>query len=285
MCVANLKTLKVKTSLIGAFLLALAFAVCASAVHLAPESRRQEKQEGGASTPEGKALLAKVVEGLGGETNLRSVRSTRTKSHLLTRTFMGDVPREIEKVFVFPDRLWEEVVMPGSKMSVGISSVAAFINLPTVKDDSIKMPKGPVDLPASQKEETLRELKSDPLFVAQHGHDPKFTFSAGGSQKVGEVEAKILDVNADGVVVRWLIDPHTGQILRISGHVLWTGGPGEQVIDLDDWKIVQGISVPFKATIAHGGQPSGWVEIKEFEINPRVDPKLFEKPKVGPGKE
>ncbi len=239
-----------------------------------PEGAAGKKKETAASNAEGKALLAKVIEGLGGEAKVRSVRSTRTKSHISAKTPMGEVTQEIEQLAVFPDQLWRKM----GDLSMAISSGAAFMNLPQGAVP-IKLPKGPLDLPASQKEEALKELKRDPLFVAQHGDDPKFTFSAGGSQKVGEVEAKILDVNADGAEVRWFIDPQTGRILRISARAMWMAGPGEQVIDFADWKVVQGISVPFKAKITRGGVWGSSVEIKEFEINPKVDPKLFEKPK------
>jgi hypothetical protein len=270
---ADMNALAARIAVAG--LLPLALEVWAPA-HDRVSNGRQDKQPVGISTTDARALLAKVVEGLGGETAVRSVRSTRTKSHLVTRTFMGDVPRDIEKVAVFPDQLWEHVVMPGSEMSIAISPQGAFIHLPNA-ENLVNLPKGPVDLPAAMKAETLRELRSDPLYVAQQADDPRFTFSAGGSQKVGEVQSGVLDVNADGVEVRWCVDPQTGRILRMSGHLLWMGGPGEQVIDLADWRSVQGVTVPFRATITLGGQGSGWLEIKEFEVNPRVDPKLFDK--------
>ena len=47
---------------------------------------------------------------------------------------------------------------------------------------------------------------------------PKFTFTANGSEKVGNVNAKILDVNADGTAMRWYVDPaersHAARVLH-----------------------------------------------------------------------
>jgi hypothetical protein len=114
--------------------------------------------------------------------------------------------------------------------------------------------------------------------VAQHAEDPKFVFAAGGSEKIGEVEAQILDVNADGAQVRWYVDPQTGHVLRTSAQTMGMGGPAEQVIDYSGWKEVDGITLPFKLKITQGGKDAGTADIKEIQINPAVDPKLFEKP-------
>jgi hypothetical protein len=48
-------------------------------------------------------------------------------------------------------------------------------------------PMGSQDMPASQRDEALKDMKRNPLFVAQHADDPKFAFSAGVSEKIGEV--------------------------------------------------------------------------------------------------
>ena len=85
-------------------------------------------------------------------------------------------------------------------------------------------------------------------------------------------------MNADGAEVRWFIDPENGHILRASWQSTGMGGPGEVVADYADWKTVEGISVPFKVTRTRSGEKEASIEVKEFEINPKVDPKIFEKP-------
>ena len=234
-----------------------------------PEGAAGKKKETGGSNAEGRALLTKVIEGLGGEAKLRSVRSIRRKTSVLAKTPQGEMSVDLESLEIFPDQLWQKVQSPMGGMSMALSPAAAFASLPM----------GTRDLPVSQKEELLKELKREPIFVAQHADDPKFTFSAAGSTKVGDVEAKALDVNADGAEVRWFIDPRSGRILRTSARTMGMAGPSEQLVDLTDWKEVQGVSVPFKAKITRDGQDGGSAEIREFEINPTVDPKLFEKPK------
>jgi len=116
------------------------------------------------------------------------------------------------------------------------------------------------------------------LFVAQHLDDPKFAFAATGSEKIGDIEARVLDVNADGVQVRWLVDPKTGRILRATNR-------RTQVVDFAEWKLVEGLSLPFKHTFVGGVQKGATLEIHEIEINPSVDRKLFEKPAAKPAGE
>ncbi len=218
---------------------------------------------------EGKELIAKVIQGLGGEARLKSVKSLREKSTLLAKTPQGDMSMEIEELAAFPDRLWEKMITPMGEMVMVVSPAVAFM----------KSPQGSQDLPGAQKEAGLQELKRHPVFVAQHADDPKFIFAAGGVEKIGEIEAQILDVNADGVQARWYVDPQTGHVLRTSAQS--TGIRGElslQVIDYSEWKDVDGLKMPFKRKITEGGSEAGSLDIKEVQINPTIDPTLFEKP-------
>ncbi len=233
-----------------------------------PGAAAGKKKELAGSNPEGKALLAKVIENLGGETKVRSVKSVREKVTLLLKTPQGEMSVQAEEVAVFPNQSWQKMVTPMGEMSTVVSPTAAFMSAPM----------GTQDMPASEKEEALKDMKREPLFIAQHADDPKFVFSAGGSEKVGEVETKILDVNADGAEVRWFVDPQSGRIIRASWQSMGMGGSGETVADYTDWKSVEGISVPFKEIRTRGGEKEASVEVKEFELNPKVDPKLFEKP-------
>lgn len=233
-----------------------------------PEAGAEKKKAAAGSNAEGKALLARVIAGLGGEAKVRSIRSLRQKVKIVGQTPQGEMSIQAEQVTIFPDQVWQKMAAPMGEMSLVVTPAAAFM----------KAPMGTRDLPASQKAEMLKELKREPLFVAQHGDDPKFTFSAGETAKVGDIETQTLDVNADGAEVRWFVDPQSGRIVRSSGTSMGMGGPAETVSDYADWRVVEGISVPFKETKTRGGEKDATVEVVEYEINPSVDAKLFEKP-------
>ena len=139
-------------------------------------------------------------------------------------------------------------------------------------------PGGVQDMPGSQRDEQGREMRRDPVFILQHMDDAGTTFTAGGTEKIGDLTAQIVDVSSNGVDVRWYIDPATGRIVRTSSKSMTQAGPGTQVVDYSDWRTVEGMAVAFKRTITVNGQPQGNVTVEEYQINPTVDAKLFEKP-------
>ncbi len=220
-----------------------------------------------ASNPEGRALLAKVALAMGDAGKLKSVKSLRQKLTVMMNTPQGEFPIGAEQVTVFPDRAWQKMTSPMGEMTIVVSPAVAFM----------KSPEGARDLPASRKDESLADLRRDPLFIVQHADDPNYTFATAGTEKIGEVEARVLEVNADGAAVRWYVDEQSGRIVRAASPA---GGPepGERVTDYSDWKTVDGVTLPFRRARTRGGEKEATIEIHEIEFNPAVDPKLFEKP-------
>jgi hypothetical protein len=51
-----------------------------------------------------------------------------------------------------------------------------------------------------------------------------------------------------------------------------------RTIEFSDWRPAGELNLPYKAVVQENGQPSGSEQIKSYEINPKIDPKLFEKP-------
>jgi hypothetical protein len=145
-------------------------------------------------------------------------------------------------------------------------------------------PPGSVhDLPAAQKAEMLQQIKRDPIFIAAHSKDPDVFFIAGGTEKVGAIDARIVDVNAAGTAIRWFVDPQTGRILKETYTTLNAqGGPVQGETDLDDWKSVNGLTIPFTRHNKQNGQDSSSAEYTVLEINPAIDPKVFDKPAKQP---
>jgi len=145
-------------------------------------------------------------------------------------------------------------------------------------------PGGPQDMPPSQRESSMKDMKTNALSVVSRADDPKVTVRAGGTEKVGETEAQVLDVTADGASARWFVEASTGRVVRTVSRTLAPGGgPTEQVVDYSDFRPVDGgLTLPFKRTLTRGGQDAGSIEVKEVQVNPPVDEKDFERP-AAPG--
>jgi zinc protease len=222
-----------------------------------------------ASNPEGKALAAKVVEKMGGSAKLKSVHSMRAK---VAQQAKDEPASNLDLTVLYPDRMHLAMESPMGPMTVVFAPSGAFMAA-----------QGQVrPIPASAAKESLDQIKRDPTFIASHSDDPKFTFIANGSEKVNNVDTKIVDVNADGTAVRWYIDPATGMLLRESYSATNNSGPFQGETDLSEWKVFDGVNVPTRQINRQDGKESSVVTYTEVHINPEVDPKLFDRPSAAP---
>jgi hypothetical protein len=78
--------------------------------------------------------------------------------------------------------------------------------------------------------------------------------------------------------VQWAVDPQTGKLLRSTFTATGQQGPVQRTIEYSDWRQVSGLNLPFKAVVMEGGKQAGTDQAKSLEINPTIDPKLFDKP-------
>jgi zinc protease len=235
----------------------------------AKEGAKEEENKPTASNDEGKALAAKVVAAMGGEAKLASIKSVKADLTLTQKTPQGEFPMQMETVIIFPDHLHAEMQTPGGTMNIVVTPDLAFMAVPG---------QGMRDFPASQKTETLEQIKRDPVFIASHAKDANVYFRAGGSEKVGDIDARIVDVNAAGASIRWFIDPQSGHILKETYRTLSQGQPVEGETDMENWKAVNGLTVPFVRHNKQNGKDSSTAEYTTLEFNPTIDPKLFQKP-------
>ena len=234
-----------------------------------PGAKEEESAKPTASNEEGKALAAKVVAAMGGEDKLTAIRALKAELTITQKTPQGDLPMQMETVIVFPDRLHAEMQTPGGTMNIVVTPDAAFMAVPG---------QGMRDFPASQKAETLEQIKRDPIFIASHWKDPNVFFRAGGTEKVGDTDARIVDVNAAGTPIRWFVDPESGHILKETYKTLNQGGPVQGETDMDNWKPISGLNLPLMRHNKQNGEDSSTSEYTALELNPAVDPKLFDKP-------
>jgi len=239
-----------------------------------PAPGAEKKTEATAdSRAEGKALFEKVLEGLGGKSKIAGVKDLRMKGKATATTPQGEMAMEMSVAMVFPDRIYQKVQAPFGTMTMVSSPGASFL----------AGPRGTGDLPASMKEEIRKELHRSPLCLGQKVNDPKLLLSTAGSERVGAVDVKVLDVSYEGSEVRWFIDPSSGRILRASYPSVGPTGPGTTVTEFSDWKTVEGITLPFKHESTRNGERTQTLAIEELQVNSGVDPKLFEKPAAQPG--
>lgn len=217
------------------------------------------------STAEGTALAKKVLDFAGGKAKIDALQSMRQTATISAKTPAGPMDMESEMLVRYPDMRRSVMKTPMGEMTMVFTPDASFV----------LTPMGAQDMPGSQRDAIRNQSKSDFFTVLRNIDNPKYTFAAAGSEKVGDVNAAVLQVNADGSQQKWFIDPATGRLLRKSGQ----GRMGEEITEFKAWKTFDGINVPVETSVIQNGEVAASTKITNVEINPAVDLKLFEKPK------
>ncbi len=230
-----------------------------------PGGKEKEEAKPAASNPEGKALAEKVAAAMGGLPKLKSIKSMHV---LLDEGEPGAPPSSIDVNMQFPDSIHVEVKTEQGPLTIVASPDTAFMSMAG---------RGSRSMPPEQKADTLAQLHHELVYIAQHADDPAFTFNANGTEKIGDVDAAIVDVGGAIPWVRWFVDPKTGHILREQYKAMGRSGPVDGETDLSDWRTADGLTMPYQHKNKQDGQDIGTAEYKKIDLNPQLDAKLFEK--------
>jgi zinc protease len=230
------------------------------------EKSAQSEEKPTASNAEGKALAAKVVEAMGGLEKLQAVKSMRVS---FTESEAGGAPSPLTLTVLLPDRMHVDVQTAQGNLAIVVTPEAGFMSAAGL---------GVRNLPPEQKTDAMTQIHHDPVYLAQHLNDPAFSFHAGGTEKIGDVVATIVEVDGAAPWIRWYVDPKTGRVLREAYKGLGQSGAFDGETDLSDWKTVDGLTLPYLHRNRQDGKDSSVVKYDTIQINPAIDPKLFERP-------
>jgi len=217
-----------------------------------------------ASSAEGIALARKVRDFVGGQAKIDAVQATHTVGTMSVKTPNGPMDIEIDSLTKYPD--WRRNVMktPMGEMTMVSTPEASFM----------LTPMGAQDMPGSQTTTMRSESRADLLTVLKNVDKPGYTFTVTGTEKVGDVNAQVLEVGTGTSTFKWYVDPATGKLLRKVSQ----GRQGETTTEYTEWKSFGGLNLPVAFTTSVGGQPSGGGKMTTVEINPTIDPAVFQKP-------
>ncbi|HSP34924.1 MAG TPA: hypothetical protein VLU46_11460, partial [Thermoanaerobaculia bacterium] len=217
--------------------------------------------------PEAMALVQKVQNFVGGKAKIDAVKTMHSVISSTRQTPQGAMNIEIDSTVVYPDRQRAVMKMPMGEMTMVVTPEASFMTVPGM---------GTREVPSSQREGVQRESRQEMLTVLKNPE--KYTFAITGTEKIGNVNAQILEVTSEGDTVKWSVDPATGKVLRRVSRGRGPMAQGDQVTDFTAWGTFGGLQLPTAFTITSNGQQVGSGEVKTIEVNPTVDPKVFEKP-------
>ena len=217
-----------------------------------------------ANTAEATALVKKIQDFVGGKAAIDAVQSVRMTGTMSRVTPQGPMDIEVDMLTKYPDAHRNVIKSPNGEMIFVSTADSAFMT----------GPMGTQDLPGSQRAAMQSDARQELLTVLKNADKPDYTFSLAGTEKVSYVNAQVLEINSGGSTFKWYVDPATGRILRKVAQ----GRMGEQVTDYTEWKKFGSLNLPVTFTVTAGGQPAGGGKLTTVEINPTVDPALFQKP-------
>ena len=241
-----------------------------------PPMPDEEQSDSGpaASNPQGKALMAKVAEELGGVAKLKSIKSLGENLTLTQKSPQGgDTQMTMRTILLFPDHMHVAMQGPMGNVTYVVTPSGAFVAMQGQQHE----------IPGPQATEMLKQVKRNLIYLGQHADDPAFTFAVSGTEKIGDAEAAILDVSGPDISVQLYVDPQSGRVLREKYQGMGRTGPSMQETDLSNWKTSDGITIPRLHTNKQDGEVTSTSEVQSLELNPAVDPKMFEKPAAEAG--
>ena len=227
----------------------------------------QPKAAPSAGNPEGTALVNKVAEFVGGKARIDAVAAMERTGSMSMNTPQGAMQAEVTMLTQFPSS--SRAVM---KMPMGV-----ITRVVTPESGFMITPMGTQDIPSSQREASMAEMKSDLLVVLKNIGNPKYTFTAAGTEKIGDVDARIVEINADGSTVKWYVDPASGRLLRSVSRAS-APMPGDVVTDYIEWKSFGGLNLPVATVVSRNGEKMAEMTVTNVQVNPAVAADAFARP-------
>jgi len=218
------------------------------------------------SNAAGLALAKKVQDFVGGKAKIDAVQALHTVGSMKTKTPNGEMEMELDTLLAFPD----------SRRTVMKSAMGEMTMVSSPQASFVVTPMGTQDLPSSQRESNKAEPKVDMLAVLKNVDKPGYTFAVTGSEKVGDIDASVLEITADGTGVKWWVDPATGRVLRRTSK----SRGGEMLTTVGDWKMFGGLNFATTFSSSANGEQVASGTLTNIEVNPTIDPKLFAKPEA-----
>ena len=236
-----------------------------------------------ALTPEalkkGQALIEKAVAAMGSATLIDGLTNYQEKSTALQTRQRSDVEVKTNLTILFPNRVRLDQVMPDFANPSAIRQAAVVI---TASEAFAITPNGIRPMSDAYRIDQEHEINRRPLAILRARRNASFNPAATGSANLGETSVEQVAVEMDGTSYTLGIDPTSGRILSLSYRRRGPGGDFGQIIKVfSDFRIVDGVTLPFKVTATFNGQP--WKEqsstVESITINGKIDPALFERPK------
>jgi zinc protease len=235
----------------------------------APTSAVQNAPSGSNTPNNANDLLQRVVTAKGGLDALKSIRTVVVDADMTVSTVRGPTIIPTKTYVVYPDKFRVDATFAGQQTTQAYNSGNAWV----------KDPAGVAAAPPAMRNDFAATVRRDtfPLLIA--ALEGKLTLRQLPEEGNGGAVLKVLEVTGSGLEpVRLYLD----RDYRIAKQTYTTPGPDGRPTTAEelfsDYRKVNGIEVPFRATVLRDGQKILERTIKSVTFNTAVDLTLFQQP-------
>ncbi|MBV8758019.1 MAG: insulinase family protein [Deltaproteobacteria bacterium] len=222
-----------------------------------------------------KPILADALAAKGGKAKLAAIKAIHETASGTTAIQDHDVPVDIDRMFVMPDKLRIDATLhlaKDVKIIETLTGGGGWMGAPNPQTFAVEIS----DLPAAQVASAQFEIWRDPELILLKASDAGAKVVAVADEALDGKPQSVLHMQSPfpGMDISLYIDKKTKLLTRIA----YTES-GQQVNDdFADYRDVNGIKVSFKRTSSSRGHATT-LTLGKVEFDPKVDPALFSKPK------
>ena len=234
------------------------------------------------ATPEtlrtGQAAIERAVAGMGGAEKIDGLTSLQETGVAVTLQQQKETEYKIVTTRLFPGYTRQEQARVfGTTAATIIDVYSANDAFQFFKTDARSNLRS---LSPAARADAMKQNRLNPLDVLRARKQADFKAATVGNSKAGET----VMVTFDRIILQLVIEQDSGHIASISyrGRSRSTGEIGEITRTFSDYRAVDGLTYPFKIVGSFKGvsDPAQTYRTETLTLNAKIDPALFEKPKL-----
>jgi len=202
------------------------------------------------SIAQGKTILEKAIQAMGGSDKIKAVKSTAFKGDMVAQ----GMSMAAEGIIVYPDRIKFTINTPGGQVVMKINGAKGIA----------QTAQGNFPLPEAQVKPMLDNILRDPIYVWQNLD--KYQVQYLGDKKFGDLDTVDLLINGPGTF-HLFIDKKSFQVVGCQYQGVTQSGPAAMEDTYSDFHAVDGILFSFKTMTKANGQAASEMNIKEIKLN------------------
>jgi zinc protease len=215
-------------------------------------------------------ILTEALVAKGGKAKLGAIKSLRMVATGTTKIQGQELPVEIERVFVVPDKMRIDATLAKQfKVIVGVDGKSGWQQAPT-QDGKTQT----VEFQGKDVEQAQFEAWREPELLLIKATDKDAKIAPARDETIdGKPHAAVRIASPQGPAVTLIIDKQTKSISRVT----FEDQGVVQTEEFSDYRDVGGIKVAHKRSSTGQGRVTQ-LEVSKVEWDPKIDAAIFKKP-------